>query len=377
MSQTILSYSESGLGKTSNVGQFARYQFHRTGKPIRLVTCDSGFGPCQPEVEEGMIIPICLETCVHPVPVLNKLSKGEWPVKAIEPKQGLWGTDIGSSFIKLKPGEAGGYAVEGLTRICELVRKAWTDEQRNIGEPLQGQFEQMGEKFAFQSRGTLFGIQQLINNVVINFRGLPVDRVLWTGHESKGKDLMGSQVLGPATTGQALTDKISGWFEIVLHHDSYQYEEPSRRDPSRMLKKTAMRAWFQRHPDADYPKMYWPAKLGLSPQLTAAMYSYFEEGYFPLILDMVTGEYVQGIHTFLSIIDNGGRLPEAQVEQPIPFEPTEEPEWIAASVVAEDEIRKTLDADANANAKKEPGAGFALVNEANEAKVTGKGKRGK
>lgn len=345
MSQTLLSYSESGLGKTSNVGQFARYQFHRTGNPVRLITCDSGFGPCQPEVDEGMIVPIRLETCKHPVPVLNKLSKGEWPAKVIDAREGLWEAGPGASFVKVAdPKLCGGYAVEGLTRICELVRKAWTDEQRNIGEPLQGQFEQMGEQFSFQSRGTLFGIQQLINNVVINFRGLPVDRVLWTGHESKGKDMFGSAALGPATTGTALTDKISGWFEIVLHHDSYQYEESSR-DGSRMLKKTAMRAWFQRHPDVDFPKLYWPAKLGLSPQLTAAMYSYFEEGFFPLILDLRTGEYVQGIHTFLSIIDNGGRLLDnAQLApQPIPVEPIVETE---------------------------PGAeGFALVNEAKAVEV--------
>ena len=323
MSQTILMYSESGLGKTSNVGQFARYQYARTGHPVRLVTCDSGFGPCQPEVDEGMIIPLRLESCPHPVPVLNKISKGEWPIDSIDAKEGLWKLAPGARFEHVaSPSLTGGYAIEGLTRICELVRKAWTDEQRNIGEPLQGQFEQMGEQFSFQSRGTLFAIQQLINNVVINFRSLPVDRVLWTAHESKGKDLMGATVLGPATTGQALTDKIAGWFEIVLHHDSYQYQEQSR-DGLRMLTKTAMRAWFQRHPDADYNKMYWPAKLGLSPQLTGAMYEYFEEGFFPLILDMRMGKYVQGLHTFLSIIDNGGRLPgvEQLAEQPIPIEP--------------------------------------------------------
>lgn len=332
MAQTILCYSESGLGKTSNIGQFARYQFKRTGYPVRLVTCDSGFGPCQPEVDEGIIIPLRLEACKHPVPVLNKVSKGEWPKKAINAKEGLWEMNPGATFERVAGVVGvGGYAIEGLTRVCELVRKAWTDEQRNIGEPLQGMSDAndstlMGEKFSFQSRGTLFAIQQLINNLVINFRGLPVDRVLWTGHESKGRDLMGSTVLGPATTGQALTDKVSGWFEVVLHHDSYQYQQLSR-DGQRMLTKTAMRAWFQRHPDADYPKMFWPAKLGLSPKLTADMYSYFEEGFFALILDMATGKYVQGLHTFLSIIDNDGRLPgvEELVEQPVPVSAEPEP----------------------------------------------------
>ena len=341
MAQTLLEYSESGLGKTTSIGLFARHQFSRTGLPTRLITCDSGFGPCQPEVDEGIIIPICIEASTHPVPVINKLSKGFWPKVAINAKEGLWATDLTDEFVSithatdkryasgvrpLAPSEriCGGYAVEGLTRICELVRKAWTDEQRNIGEPLQGVFEQQGEKFAFQSRGTLFAIQQLINNLVLNFRGLPVDRVLWTAHEGKGKDLGGRMVLGPATTGQALTDKVPGWFEIVLHHDSYQYQQLSR-DGKRQLTKTAIRAWFQRHPDVELPKLFWPAKLGLSPELTGRMYEYFEEGYFPLIMDMATGKYLQGLHTLLEIIDNGGSLGEALPDQPIEVSIPNEP----------------------------------------------------
>lgn len=319
MAQTLLLYSETGLGKTTNIGLFARYQFARTGKPTRLVTCDSGFGPCQREVDDGVIIPLCLESAPYPIPVLNKLSRGEWPVSVIDVKRGLWEMGKGAKFER--PGstfktDVGGYGVEGLTRICELLRKSLTDNQQGTGEPLQGQFEEMDEKFAFQSRGTMFAIQQLINNIVINFRGIPVDRVMWTAHESKGKDIMGRSILGPATTGQALTDKVCGWFEIVLHHDSYQYSAPTATNPRRM--RTAMRAWFERHPDAELPKMFWPAKLGLTPELTAAMYSYFEDGYMPLIMDMKTGEYTQGVHTFLNIIDNNGFLTGGELaEQPV------------------------------------------------------------
>ena len=323
MAQTILTYSESGLGKTTSIGLFARYQFNMTGKRTRLVTCDSGFFPCQKEVDEGIIIPLCLESAPYPIPVLNKLSRGEWPSSPIDVKRGLWNMGKGSVFVKDLT-DTSAYAVEGLTRICELMRKALTDDQQQTGEPLQGQFEQMGEKFAFQSRGTLFSIQQLIYNIVTNFRGVQVDRVLWTGHEGKGKDINGRTVFGPATTGQALTDKVSGWFEIVLHHDSFQYQELSRQKfdpdgkplPRVMLNKTAMRAWFQRHPDVELPKMYWPAKLGLPPELTAVMYDYFEEGFFPLIMNMQTGEYQQGLHTFLHIIDHNGDVPGALPQQP-------------------------------------------------------------
>ena len=317
MAQSLLMYGESGLGKTTNIGRFARYQFTRTGLPTRLVTCDSGFGPVQDEVDDGMIIPLRLESAKYPIPVLNKLSKGEWPTKAINEKQGLWHMGEGAGFKALKQGVVGGIAVEGLTRICELLRKALTDEQQQTGEPLQGQFEAMGERFAFQSRGTYSAIQQLINNIVINFRGLDVDRVLFTAHEGKGKDKNGRQVFGPATTGVALTDFVSGWFEITLHNDSYQYQMVVNK---KIVTRTAMRAWFQRHPDVVMNRMYWPCKLGLTPRLTASVYRYFPEGYMALLMNMETGEYTQGLDTLLAIIDSDGQDENAvTVGQPDEF----------------------------------------------------------
>ena len=164
MAQPVLIYGASGTFKTSQIGPFADYEFARTGKPTRLITCDSGFGPVVDQISRGTIIPLRLETCPHPVPVLTKLSRGEWPVSVIDQNAGAWYLESNAQFEQVSH-ITGAYAVEGLTRICELVRQAWTAEQRESGEPLQGKYEQMGEKFAFQSRGTLFSIQQLINNL--------------------------------------------------------------------------------------------------------------------------------------------------------------------------------------------------------------------
>lgn len=306
MAQSILIYGESGVYKTTQIGLYADYEFNRTGMPTRLITCDSGLAPVQEQIERGTLIALCLESCPHPIPVLNKLSKGFWPVAAIDASAGQWNCAVGSSFASLTAGNShgkpGAYAIEGLTRICELVRKAWTDDQQQIGEPLQGCYEDMGEKFAFQSRGTLFATQQLINNFVINFRGLPVDRVLFTAHESKGRDIGGREILGPGTTGQALTDKVSGWFEITLHLESYQYS--LKKPDGRALSRSGVRAFFARHPDKQIKGMYWPAKLGVSPHLACRICAIHDEGYFPLAMD--GEEYISGLHTFLYLIDNEG-----------------------------------------------------------------------
>lgn len=307
MAQSILLYGESSTFKTTQIGLFADYEYERTGLPTRLATCDSGAGPVADQVNRGTLILLRLESCPHPVPVLNKLSKGLWPVKAIDPINGLWDMSPGSPFAPMAP--TGAYAVEGLTRICELVRKAWCDEHREMGEPLQGKYEQDGEQFAFQSRGTLFGTQQLINNLVINFRGLPVDRVLFTAHESKGKDVTGKTVFGPATTGLALTDKVAGWFEVSLHHESYQY---AVKKGAKTLTRSGVKAYFTRHQDAQVKGMYWPAKMGVDAKITARILDIHDEGWFPLA--MQGEEYVSGLHTFLYLIDNGGSYENQAVQ---------------------------------------------------------------
>jgi len=301
MAQSILLYGESSTFKTTQIGLFADYEFQRTGLPTYLTTCDSGCGPVSDQVTRGTIIPLRLESCPHPVPVLNKLSKGMWPAKAINVQEGLWDMGPGSLFVPITT-IAGAIAVEGLTRICELVRKAWCDEHREMGEPLQGKYEQDGESFAFQSRGTLFGTQQLINNIVINFRGLPVDRVLFTAHESKGRDVTNKTVFGPATTGQALTDKVGGWFEVTLHHESYQYTAKSKT--GKQVLRAGVRAHFQRHQDSEVKGMYWPAKLGVDPVILTRVLDIYEEGWIPLA--MHGEQYVSGLHSLLYLIDNNG-----------------------------------------------------------------------
>lgn len=301
MAQSILLYGESSTFKTTQIGLYADYEYDRTGLPTRLITCDSGFGPVQDQVQRGTIIPLRLESAMHPVPVLNKLSKGMWPLRIINEHEGLWAMNPGDSFVSMTH-QTGAIAVEGLTRICELVRKAWCEEHREMGEPLQGKYEQDGESFAFQSRGTLFGVQQLINNLVIGFRGLPVDRVLFTAHESKGKDVTGKSMFGPATTGLALTDKVSGWFEVTLHHESYTYAVKTKT--GKQVTRPGVRAYFTRHQDHEVKGMYWPAKLGVSAAISSRIFDIYDEGWIPLA--MQGEEYVSGLHSLLYLIDNNG-----------------------------------------------------------------------
>src|SRR6185437_13479216 len=263
MAQSLLLYGESSTFKTTQIGLFADYQFARTGLPTRLITCDSGVGPCADQVSRGTLIPLSLKHSPIPIAAINKIAKGMWPKNVIDLESGIWEMDQASNFEPCLT-NTGAYAVEGLDRLCELASKAWTmDNQR--GSP-RGIFEEMGEKFSFRSQSIYGDIQQFIGNVVLYFGGLNVDRVLFTAHESKGKDLSGKTTFGPATMGPALTDKVAGWFEITLHHESYMYTAKGKSGKS--VVRSGVRAYFQRHQDSEVKGMYWPAKLGNTPMLT-------------------------------------------------------------------------------------------------------------
>lgn len=269
----------------------------------------------QEQINSGVIIPLQLSTAKYPIPALKKLSRGEWPTKEIDAKRGLWEMGDKSMWKNIDQNDTpGGYAIEGLTRVCELAKKALLDEQRSIGEPLQGIYEQQDEKFAYGSRGTIGAVQTILANATTNFKGLNCERVLWTGHQGKGKDERGIAAFGPATIGTAQVSSISGWFEITLHHDSFSYAAPTKANVRRQ--KSGARAWFERHPDSELPKIFWDAKIGTSTKLAALVLQYWEDGNIPLLMDAATGGYLQGLDTLLHLIDHGC-LPGELAEQPV------------------------------------------------------------
>jgi hypothetical protein len=115
-------------------------------------------------------------------------------------------------------------------------------------------------------------------------------------------------VFGPSIAGKASNDKVSGWFGVTLHHESYMLSQKriNSKGESVSVVAPAVRAFFQRHPDPEVPNIFWPAKLDCVPELMVKLWKQYPESYIPLRLDPKTGKCAEGINTLLAFMDGEG-----------------------------------------------------------------------
>ncbi len=297
MSQLILIYGDSDTFKSTNAGEFADYQYLRTGLPTYLITADSGHGPYKSQIRRGIVKVWNVGTAEYPIAAINWASKGWWP-KVIDPKTGFAKCITKDDMRPLMKDEIGGMIVEGLTRNAEIAESSMA-RSGSAGVHISAavhKFTQMGADFEVQDMRTASGfLQRWTREYIQNFRNLNVDRVLMTAHEAKGEDMVSKKLIpGPSISGKASTHRVCGWFEFALHFEAYKAKGKTT---------LARRGWFQKHPDKEVPNVYWDAKLGCEPEITAMILQTFRDGYIPLVMNE-HGEYVSGIHSLLRLVDS-------------------------------------------------------------------------
>lgn len=329
MARTVLLYGETDTYKSSNAREFARWCTLRTGLPVGWISSDSGWGPAQPDVDAGTILPIKLSSCKYPVAVIKQLSRGMWP-EDLDVKTGLF-TEVGKDNktslrpIDWKKPKLGGYVIEGLHENAKVFMHDSEEKGRAIGEPLQGtewdkdanafkyKYVELGEKLVMRSRGTFHHAQVITEAYVNEFKSLPVPWVMFTSHQTLGKDDNDRPALGPAVIGTANVDKITGWFECSFHSVSQMYTADVTHvapgtDKVQQLKVQRAGAvlWFQKHPDPVLTKVLWHSKLGVPTERQAQIFKRWPEGNFWLVTDDDTGEYTQSVATLLEMVDPVG-----------------------------------------------------------------------
>lgn len=319
MAETILTYSESGTGKTTQIGEFAKYQASKFGYEwkagdgvyyVRLVSGDSTWRPLTPLIQfkggkhVGLIRPLNVKLS-HPnkLAILSALSEGYWPNEIDE--YGI--ADYSKGMTKTFEGVIG-MAWEGLTAVGDVVMQHLTDTQRATGEPLQAAFKQTvpglgGVEYSYSgaSRGTYGFVQAFTRKYVKALSSLPIDRVLITAHEGKGiSEVTGIKktVVGPVIVGTAMVDKISSWMGTTLHYESYLTDKG----------RPGLCAYYQRHPDPEVGNLFWPAKLDCPLEKMAEVMERWDKGYIPLLIDK-KGNCVSGIHSLLEMMDDVAEHP--------------------------------------------------------------------
>ena len=120
---------------------------------------------------------------------------------------------------------------------------------------------------------------------------LPVERVAWSSHESKGKEEFGSATTrGPKMVGSAGTDSIRKYVGVLLHTDRVNGE---------------IRTYFENHADALNDKIQWKAKVTSQPILATEFEEKVSQGLF-CAATLPTGSYMgakDGLIPFLEVED--------------------------------------------------------------------------
>lgn len=338
MARTLLMYGETDTYKTSNAREFARWLRHRYAGtswgnlPVGWISSDSGWGPAQPDVDSGDILPIKLSSCKYPVAVIKQLSRGYWPAD-LDVHTGLFTESDGHGKTRLvmqdwrKPMVCG-YVVEGLHANAKVFMTDAEEKGRAVGEPLQGtewdkdagvfryKYQELGEKLVLRSRGTYYHAQVITETYVDEFKSLPVPWVMFTSHQTLGKDDNDRPAFGPAIIGTANVDKITGWFECSFHAVSQMYDaviplkdadgvvQTLNGVPrTRTVSREGAVMWFQKHPDATLRQHLWHSKLGVPVEQHIKVLDRWPEGNLWLIIDEATGEYTQSIASVLELVD--------------------------------------------------------------------------
>jgi len=281
--RTIIDYGDRGDGKSTRASSFARYYFKRSGgKKVRLVaTEDSSKAVFQDLIDAGIVEPIFMTDSKNPLVTLERIMEGEWPlIGQFEEKEVIKkvnGIDTKSiqKVQKWQPlseweGSVSAYIVEGLTTACEIIQEYLTSTNRFPREQSDG--FQIGNRTYMASSQTAYGFTQGEGIKLVRNAGmLPVERVLWTAHEAKGKDEFGGggAVRGPKLVGSAATDVVRKYCGVLLHTDRITTG-----------KSQELRTYVQSHPDATNPSVNWKAKVTMPPTVAAEFNKLYPDGYF-------------------------------------------------------------------------------------------------
>lgn len=296
---TTLIYGETGTGKTTQLGELAKWYYELTGKIARLISADSSWDPIeqwvitkenpQAFIEAWNIQFLALDPGGKndPFGILVKLSEGCWP-KARDGKLVLEAPAPGP--LKRTDGrEIGLILVEGTATIAEMLLQDHIRRQRKIAQDIVGDFtsrvevERNGklstEDIKFGKAGQAhFGQVQdfMLLDLIPRFGAMPVDMVVWTGHESRGTDdiskIKGS-ALGPATVGTAAVSKTAKKFGDTFHLMN-EFDKEKRT--------VEYRAYYRDHPDAVLSNMIWPCKISFPLHRSEELSKTFPGGFVPL-----------------------------------------------------------------------------------------------
>jgi hypothetical protein len=299
-------YGPSGAWKTGMVKQFAHYIAETTGKATHLFSADGGgWGPCEPEVQAGMIRPYRCESAVLPLSIIRKISQGYWPEDPSE-------TSPEKINMKLTNwDEVGGIAVEGWSSLSNMLMRYSADKGLKFGDkdytglfsvPITVDGQVISEKFGPSTQNHFGFVQNQLYALTTQFQSLPVRYVLFTALESKAEDDDRSTIYGPSIAGKKATAACPAWVGDCIHAQDYAVKKEvtvPNPEGGEALKTTivdtVVRMYFKKHPDPATGIMF-PAKPRVTPEKLRELNKAYPFGYFEPTLE-------HGFDSYLHLCD--------------------------------------------------------------------------
>jgi hypothetical protein len=208
MGRTIALYSDTGGGKTTQIGEYAKYVWKTTGKKTRLFSSDlGGYDSIDHLVSAGIIDPVAFD------PEVN--DPWTWINSAVEGALGDTKTDYGCN------------AFDSGTSMAEQLLSSCAKLSAN-GEDIGGR---PAPKFIINKKGPVANQIKIGSNVdshYLTVQGVMRDNiwrstwlakkgdVLWTFGLYRGESQFETPIYGPQVAGKALTPLMPKWFNYTF-----------------------------------------------------------------------------------------------------------------------------------------------------------------
>lgn len=289
---TLLLYGRSDVGKTTQLGEIAKYLVS-LGLKGRYFSADSGWGPLGNltlpgnGVEAVNVEALCTPTEKIPLgrqpqAVLSSIADGYWFVE----KDGK---------IKFMPAPGVDFYIgEGLDSFANLCMQSHVRHGRKIGEDTVGKYTSEllnddGTEVRTYTGGNPgrahYGEVQrfILEEWLPRMKSLRTKFLILTAHEAQGEDDFGKKAFGPALIGSAKAAYITEKFQDSLH----MVKIPRLRGT---VLENEYRAYFGNHPHMITETTasqtdYWPAKLSLPLEDMAKVRESNPGGFFTLSAD--------------------------------------------------------------------------------------------
>lgn len=245
LSSTLL-YGDSGEGKTTQCGSWARAIYEKTGKKIRYYTAEpGGTETIRHLIDAGIIDVWDISARPNFTEAVEQASQGYWfdpndSTKLIGPTPDTWK-------------DVGGLVYEGGTsfgeQLMEEMRiKAANNEISGVEKPPQ-QYTSGSLRVAGSGMAHYGMAQSRVRRAITQSQRLPV-HILWTCRETKATDdemISGyKEIFGPQIVGQAMTPHVPAWFGKCLHIDCVK-EQVFDAQLKKTVEKPVRKVFFKTH----------------------------------------------------------------------------------------------------------------------------------